>query len=131
MTEKKPLILIVDDVPINISILSDMLIADYQIKVASSGQAALDIAQRQPQPDLILLDVMMPEMDGFEVCRRLKNNPETKNIPVIFVTTRDSGVDEKEGLEIGAVDYISKPFSIALTKMRILQSLFKVSDEND
>jgi putative two-component system response regulator len=131
MTEKKPLILIVDDVPINVSILSDMLIADYQIKVANSGQTALDIAQRQPQPDLILLDVMMPEMDGFEVCRRLKNNPETKNIPVIFVTTRDSGVDEKEGLEIGAVDYISKPFSIALTKMRILQSLFKVSDEND
>ena len=123
MTEEKPLILIVDDVPLNISILSDALVDDYQIKVASSGQAALNIAQRQPQPDLILLDVMMPEMDGFEVCRRLKNNPQTVKIPVIFVTAKDSEVDETEGFEIGAIDYISKPFSIAVTKMRIKQHL--------
>jgi diguanylate cyclase (GGDEF)-like protein/PAS domain S-box-containing protein len=123
MTEKKPLILIVDDVPLNISILSDALVDDYQIKVASNGQTALNIARRLPQPDLILLDVMMPEMDGFEVCRRLKNNPETKDIPVIFVTAKDSEVDEAEGFKIGAIDYISKPFSIIVTKMRIKQHL--------
>jgi diguanylate cyclase (GGDEF)-like protein/PAS domain S-box-containing protein len=123
MTEKKPLILIVDDVPLNVSILSDALIDNYQIKVASSGQTALNIAQRQPLPDLILLDVMMPEMDGFEVCRRLKNNELTAKIPVIFVTAKDSEVDEMDGFEIGAIDYISKPFSIAVTKMRIKQHL--------
>ncbi len=123
MPEKKFLILIVDDVPLNISILSDSLIDDYQIKVANNGQTALNIAQRQPQPDLILLDVMMPEMDGFEVCRRLKSNPVTKNIPVIFVTAKDNEIDETEGFDIGAIDYISKPFSIAVTKMRIKQHL--------
>lgn len=123
MTEPKPLILIVDDVPLNISILSDALIDDYQIKVARNGQHALNIASRQPQPDLILLDVMMPEMDGFEVCRRLKSNEQTKKIPVIFVTAKDSEVDETEGFEIGAIDYISKPFSISVTKMRIKQHL--------
>lgn len=123
MTEKKPLILIVDDVPLNISILSDALIDDYQVKVASSGKTALNIAQRKSQPDLILLDVMMPEMDGFEVCQCLKNNPETKHIPVIFVTAKDSEIDEAEGFKIGAIDYISKPFSIIVTKMRIKQHL--------
>lgn len=123
MPEKKFLILIVDDVPLNISILSDSLIDDYQIKVANNGQTALNIAQRQPQPDLILLDVIMPEMDGFEVCRQLKNNPVTKNIPVIFVTAKDNEIDETEGFDIGAIDYISKPFSIAVTKMRIKQHL--------
>lgn len=129
MAENKPLILIVDDVPVNVSILSDALADDYRIKVANSGQTALTIAQRLPHPDLILLDVMMPEMDGFEVCRRLKMNDKTKKIPVIFITAKDGECDEMLGFDIGAIDYISKPFSLAITKMRIKQHLQRVFQE--
>jgi diguanylate cyclase (GGDEF)-like protein len=112
-------ILIVDDVPTNVQILADALSSGYRIKVASSGENALGIAQREPHPDLILLDVMMPDMDGFETCRRLKADTKTKNIPVIFVTAKDTHVDEELGLNLGAVDYIGKPFSIPITKARI------------
>lgn len=116
-------ILIVDDVPTNVQILADALRADYRIKVANNGLSALEIAQREPRPDLILLDVMMPEMDGLEVCRRLKQMPQTKNIPVIFVTAKSEESDEEYGLNLGAVDYITKPFSIAITKARIRNHL--------
>ncbi len=120
---QRPTILIIDDVPTNVQILAEALNPLYRIKVASSGANALEIAQRKPHPDIILLDVMMPEMDGFEVCRRLKSNNETSNIPVIFVTAKNTESDEELGLNLGAVDYITKPFSIPITKARIRNHL--------
>jgi diguanylate cyclase (GGDEF)-like protein len=112
------MILIVDDVPTNVQILAEALSSVYRIKVASNGTDALKIARRE-QPDLILLDVMMPEMDGFEVCRRLKTDSHTYKIPVIFVTAKDADSDEELGLNLGAVDYITKPFVIPIVKARI------------
>ncbi|OHD54978.1 MAG: hypothetical protein A2Y33_03150 [Spirochaetes bacterium GWF1_51_8] len=119
MEEKKSRILIVDDTPINIKVLSDALKDDYRISVAQNGKKALEIAGSAEKPDIILLDVMMPEMDGYEVCRRLKAVPETKKIPVIFVTAMSEEQDEAHGFEAGAVDYITKPFSIPLARQRI------------
>ncbi len=115
---RKPVVLIVDDTPTNIQVLAEALRADYRVKVAGSGKMALDIVQ-QGQPDLILLDVMMPDMDGYEVCRTLKNNPQTQNIPVIFVTARTDTVDETFGLQLGAVDYIAKPFRLPIVLARV------------
>lgn len=115
----KPMILVVDDVPTNVQILAEALHGLYRIKVASNGNDALDIAQREPHPDLILLDVMMPDMDGFEVCRRLKADLRTQKIPVIFATAMSSMSDEEQGLNLGAVDYITKPFVIPIAKARI------------
>lgn len=117
--QPKPLILIVDDTPTNIQILAENLAADYRIKVAASGKAALEVVAKQEAPDLILLDVMMPLMDGYEVCSRLKQNPATCNIPVIFVTAMNDGADEERGLKLGAVDYIAKPFHLPIVKARI------------
>lgn len=117
-TQQRPMILIVDDVPTNVKILAEALSAAYRIKVASNGADALKIAQRE-QPDLILLDVMMPGMDGFEVCRRLKADAHTDKIPVIFVTAKNAESDEEVGLNLGAVDYITKPFVIPIVKARI------------
>lgn len=110
MIEKKSTILLVDDTPENIQILSEIL-SEYRRKVAINGHIALKLAESDPQPDIILLDIMMPEIDGFEVCKRLKENPKTKNIPVIFITAKNSIDDEVEGLELGAVDFLSKPIS--------------------
>lgn len=115
----KPLILIVDDTPTNIQVLAENLIKDYRVKVAASGEAALAAIARQGPPDLILLDVMMPQMDGYEVCRRLKNNPDTATIPVIFVTAMNGGRNEEHGLNLGAMDYITKPFYLPVVKARI------------
>lgn len=116
---QKPTILVVDDVPSNVQILAEVLSYLYRIKVANNGVDALEIAQREPHPDLILLDVMMPDMDGFEVCRRLKADVRTHNIPVIFATAKNSESDEELGLNLGAVDYITKPFVIPIVKARI------------
>lgn len=116
---EKPIILIVDDAPTNVKILAEALRHDYRIKVETSGEAALATARSVPRPDLILLDIMMPEMDGYEVLRRLKNDPATQKIPVIFVTAKASENDEETGFNLGAVDYITKPFSIAITKARV------------
>ncbi len=116
--QQQPMILIVDDVPTNVQILAEALSSAYRIKVASNGVDALKIAQRE-RPDLILLDVMMPGMDGFEVCRHLKDDAQTQNIPVIFVTAKNANSDEEQGLNLGAVDYITKPFVIPITKVRI------------
>jgi len=115
---RKPVILIVDDTPTNIQVLAEALRADYRVKVAGSGKMALDIIQ-QGQPDLILLDVMMPDMDGYEVCRTLKSDPLTQNIPVIFVTARTDTVEETFGLQLGAVDYIAKPFRLPIVLARV------------
>jgi phosphoserine phosphatase RsbU/P len=112
-------ILIVDDTPINIGVISGALKDTYKTKVATSGEKALDIANGNDKPDLILLDVMMPEMDGYEVCRRLKANPDTREIPVIFLTGQTGTEDETKGFEVGAVDYIHKPFSEAVVKARV------------
>lgn len=118
-TNEKPTILIVDDMGTNIAILSDLLQDDYKIKIAKSGQKALEIAKGSEKPDLILLDIEMPEMNGYEVCKELKNSPLTNNIPVIFVTARNDVKDEEYGLNIGAVDYISKPFHPTIVKIRV------------
>ena len=112
-------ILIVDDTPINLGVISGALKETYKTKVATNGEKALAIANGEDKPDLILLDVMMPEMDGYEVCRRLKANPDTKEIPVIFLTGQTGTDDETKGFEVGAVDYIHKPFSEAVVKARV------------
>jgi sigma-B regulation protein RsbU (phosphoserine phosphatase) len=112
-------ILIVDDTPINIGVISGALKDSFATKVATSGEKALAIASAKEKPDLILLDVMMPEMDGYEVCRRLKANPDTRDIPVIFLTSQTEAEDETKGFEVGAVDYIHKPFSAAVVKARV------------
>nr|WP_320193394.1 PleD family two-component system response regulator [uncultured Desulfobacter sp.] len=112
-------VLIVDDAPVNIRMLASALKDTYRVRVANGGLKALDIAGSDDPPDIILLDVKMPEIDGYEVCRRLKQNPETMQIPIIFVTTRGSSQDEAFGLNLGAVDYISKPFSIPVVKARV------------
>jgi CheY-like chemotaxis protein len=118
-----PKILIVDDVPTNIKILLDTLAnLDYEILVATNGATALQIAQSEIL-DLILLDIMMPEMDGYEVCTKLKENAATKNIPVIFITARDAQENEAKGLELGAVDYITKPISRPIVQTRVKNHL--------
>lgn len=115
----KKTILVVDDIPENIAILIDILSADYKVKVTTQGKTALKISKSNDPPHLILLDIIMPEMDGYEVCRRLKADISTKKIPVIFVTSRNEEVDQAKGFEIGAVDYITKPVSPPIVKARI------------
>ncbi len=112
-------ILVVDDTPENIDILAGILKTDYRVKVSLTGEKALKIANASPPPDLILLDVMMPEMDGYEVCRRLKDNKATRNIPVIFVTAKSEVEDETKGFSLGAVDYITKPISPPVVLARV------------
>ena len=112
-------LLIVDDIPWNIQVLAEGLRALCRIRVATSGHKALEIAASDDPPDLMLLDVMMPEMDGFEVCRRLKEQAGTADIPVIFITARGDVEDEARGLNLGAVDYITKPFHLPLVLARV------------
>jgi DNA-binding NtrC family response regulator len=115
----KQRLLIVDDERIQLNVLNNMLKANYLIKVATNGQQAIDRAINDPQPDLILLDINLPDMNGFQVLERLKLNERSKNIPVIFLTAMNSEEDETKGLEMGAVDYITKPFSPAIVNSRI------------
>jgi adenylate cyclase len=117
------LILIVDDTPENVDVLAGILRAYYQIKVAVNGPKALKIAQSDPAPALILLDVMMPEMDGYEVCRQLQADARTQRIPVIFVTAKSEVEDEVQGFGLGAVDYIIKPVSPAIVLARVRTQL--------
>jgi signal transduction histidine kinase len=112
-------ILIVDDIPSNIRILGQLLRERYHVRVATSGEKALAIAASENPPDLVLLDIMMPGMDGYEVCRRLKNDVRLSNIPVIFITAKGEVEDETKGLEIGAVDYVIKPFSPSIIMARV------------
>ena len=112
-------LLIVDDMPSNIKVLNDILKADYAVSVATNGAEALRLAAGAPPPDLILLDVMMPDLDGYEVCRRLKDDPATHDIPVLFVTAMGEVDDETKGLSLGAVDYITKPVSPPIVRARV------------
>jgi serine phosphatase RsbU (regulator of sigma subunit) len=118
-SEAQKLILIVDDTPTNIGIISGALKDSYKTKIATNGEKALALASAEDRPDLILLDVMMPEMDGYEVCSRLKADPTTREIPIIFLTSQTSADDETHGFEVGAVDYVHKPFSPAVVKARV------------
>lgn len=117
--QEKQNILIVDDSPENISVLGELLRLDYTVRVATNGEKALKIVESDNPPDLILLDVMMPGMDGYEVCRRLKANSRTQNIPVIFITAMCSEEDEVKGFEMGAVDYVTKPFNPVTIRVRV------------
>ncbi len=116
---RKPKVLIVDDSPENIQILMGTLKDQYAIVAAINGEKALKMAVAEPKPDLILLDIMMPGIDGYEVCRRLKADELTRNIPIIFVTAKTEVHDETLGFELGAVDYISKPFSVPVVNARV------------
>lgn len=112
-------VLVVDDTPDNLSLLGDLLKDDYRVKIATNGEKALRIARSIPPPDLILLDIMMPGMDGYEVCRQLKSDAATQDIPVIFLTARTEMEDEQHGLALGAVDYITKPISPPIVAARV------------
>ena len=118
VTEKST-VLVVDDTPDNLTLMSGLLKDLYKVKVANSGERALKIASSDTPPDLILLDIMMPEMDGYEVCRRLKADSSTRNIPIIFLTAKSEVVDETLGFELGASDYITKPISPPIVLARI------------
>ena len=120
---KKATILVVDDTPDNLMLMHSLLKTDYKVKVANGGDKALKIVQSDTPPDLILLDIMMPDMDGYEVCKRLKANPATRDIPVIFLTAKAEIEDEKRGLEVGAVDYITKPISPPIVMARVKTQL--------
>jgi serine phosphatase RsbU (regulator of sigma subunit) len=117
--DQRKTVLLVDDAPANIQIVTSILKDIYKIRVATNGTKALALAKVAPFPDLVLLDVMMPEMDGYEVCTRLKADPETQDIPVIFLTGQTETEDETRGFDVGAVDYIHKPFSPAVVKARV------------
>jgi two-component system sensor histidine kinase/response regulator len=115
----KETILIVDDTPENLQVLGDLLRTSYLVRVAISGERALEVIQTPPLPDMILLDVMMPGLNGYECLKRLKEIPHVRDVPVVFVTALDSGDDERLGLEIGAADYITKPISPAIVLARV------------
>jgi two-component system, NtrC family, response regulator HydG len=123
VANEKPRVLIVDDERLHINMLNDMLKDLYQIKVGVNGLQAIERACLEPQPDLILLDIQMPDMDGFQVLQKLRDDPRSRGIPVIFLTAMDAIEDEAKGLEIGAVDYITKPFSPAIVHARIKNQL--------
>ena len=110
----QPIIFVVDDEPANLNLISRLLSPYYRVRVADSGDRMLELVVNEPRPDLILLDVMMPNMDGYSTLARLKNNTDTKSIPVIFITTMDTEDDEEKGLSNGAVDYINKPIKPAI-----------------
>lgn len=117
--EEKKTVLVVDDAPSNIQVVNSILKDTYKIRIATNGAKALELVGVDPPPDLILLDIVMPGMDGYEVCTRLKSSPGTKDIPVIFLTGQTETEDETRGFEVGAVDYIHKPFSPAVVKARV------------
>lgn len=116
---EKATLLIVDDTPENLTILGELLQSTYRVRAANSGQSALRIAASDPKPDLILLDVMMPDMDGYVVFAHLREDPRTRDIPVIFVTALDTAINEQYGLELGALDYITKPLRPAIVLARV------------
>ncbi len=132
LPEKAPLILVVDDVAKNLEVIGNILsLEDYQISVAADGQKAWTIIQRI-SPDLILLDIMMPNLDGYTLCRRIKALEDKKDIPIIFVTAKSSSEDLVKGFEVGAVDYVTKPFNAAelMARVRTHISLYRAKKRN-
>jgi putative two-component system response regulator len=127
---QKTTILVVDDTPDNLKLMSSLLRDNYKVKLANCGKLAIDIVKSEFPPDLILLDIMMPEMDGYEVCMRLKANDKTKDIPIIFLTTKNEVEDETKGLEVGAIDYITKPINplILLSRVKTHLAAKKMQD---
>jgi putative two-component system response regulator len=119
----KPTILVVDDTPENLVLMSSLLKDSYQVRAANHGERALKIAFSDQPPDLILLDIMMPDIDGYEVCRQLKAQPSTRDIPIIFLTARSDMEDEQKGLTLGAVDYITKPINPPIVLARVAAQL--------
>jgi putative two-component system response regulator len=118
-SRSKPTVLIVDDTPENLTVMNGLLREHYRTKIANNGERALQIAGDNPQPDLILLDIMMPGMDGYEVCRRLKRDPRLAAVPVIFLTAKAEIEDEQAGFDAGGVDYITKPISTPIVLARV------------
>ncbi len=129
--EVKPCILVVDDTPANIQVLALVLKDKYRIKVATSGPHCLEQVRGTDKPDLILLDIMMPGMDGFEVCEELKADPSTSKIPVIFITGRQDTHDEQKGFEVGAVDYITKPIRPVIVAARVKTHITIVQQQKE
>ena len=125
--DKKDIVLVVDDTPENIDVLLGVLGTEYIVKASRNGEKALKIARGEDPPDIILLDIMMPEMDGYQVCKRLKEDDATKDIPVIFITAKTAEEDEIKGFEIGGVDYITKPISppVVLARVRAHLALMR------
>lgn len=115
----KPIVLAVDDAPENLHALIEVLKDDYNVIAAKTGEKALTICQKEPRPDIILLDVIMPGMDGYEVCTRLKENPDTAHIPIIFITSLAQAGQEAKGLSMGAVDYMTKPIIPEIVRARV------------
>ncbi len=130
MEFKKPTILVVDDMTTTLLLLHDLLKDTYEVKIAKSGTKALEILESPNDIDLILLDIEMPDMNGYDVCKRIKNNETIKNIPIIFITGRTSQEDEEYGLNLGAIDYITKPFNKAIVKLRI-KNYLEMKIKND
>lgn len=124
----RPTLLLVDDEPANLQVLRHTLQNDYRLLFAKQGQAALELVAKD-RPDLILLDIMMPDLSGYEICQRLKDNPLHQSIPVIFITALSDAEHEQKGLEMGAVDYISKPFNPHIVKARVRTHLSLVRAE--
>lgn len=118
ISSKRPTVLVIDDEPFNLSLMEGILGRDYTIQTAKNGPDALELAYANP-PDLILVDVMMPMMDGFEVCRRLKGNAATTHVPVIFITAKNEIKDEELGFAVGASDFIHKPISAPIVAARV------------
>ncbi|WP_243439932.1 diguanylate cyclase [Fundidesulfovibrio soli] len=125
----RPRVLVVDDMPLNIKLLRELLKNSYAVSFATDGHMALALAESSP-PDLVLLDISMPEMDGYEVCRRLKANPATRAIPVVFLTAQSDETNELEGLSLGAIDYITKPFSPPIVLARVKNHIEFVRAKN-
>jgi DNA-binding response OmpR family regulator len=116
-------ILIVDDEPTSIDILNEVLKDSYKIVFAKDGAGGIKIALSDTPPDMILLDIVMPGIDGYEVCKKLKKDDHAKNIPIIFITAKGKEDDETKGFELGAVDYITKPFNPVVVKARVKSHL--------
>jgi DNA-binding response OmpR family regulator len=126
----RPTILAVDDSPESLDVLVEILQSEFAVKVAPSGEQALRIVASGNPPDLVLLDVLMPGLSGYEVCRALKESPDTAGIPVIFVTSMDAPEDEVRGFELGAVDYIVKPFDPPVVLARIKTRLARAEQDS-
>jgi len=122
-SKEKATVLLVDDVADDLTLMSNLLKRTYKVQVANQGENGIKIASSGKPPDLILLDIMMPDLDGYEVCRRLKANPATRDIPIIFLTAKSDIEDEQKGFELGAVDYITKPISPPIVMARVATHL--------